>query len=98
METFIGTVSDIDSSQRRALEQLVGQHLHADQQVMIRVVDVSSEASPRARNEALAKAAEIAQRARANVAAQSIQEDAIDAVIDEAIRHVRQQKLNGECG
>jgi hypothetical protein len=95
METFIGSVSDIDSNHRIVLEQLVGQHLHADQQVMIRVVDVDFEASPKVRNEALARAAEIAQRGRANAAAQSAQGDTIDAVIDEAIQHVRQQKRNG---
>jgi hypothetical protein len=92
METFIATVGDIDSNQRLVLEQLVGQQLYAGQQVMIRVADVNLEATPQARNEALAKAAEIAQHARASVAAQAVQEDAIDAVIDEAIQHVRQQK------
>ena len=92
METFIATVSDIDSNQRLALEQLLGQQLCADQKLMIRVVDVSLEGTPQARNESLAKAAEIAERARANIAAQSVHDDMIGAMIDEAIQHVRQQK------
>jgi hypothetical protein len=95
METFIAAVSDIESNQRIVLEQLMGPRLQENQQVVIRVADVDLEVNSQARHEALAKAAEIARRGRANVAAQSVPEDEIDAVIDEAIQHVRQQKRNG---
>jgi hypothetical protein len=93
--TFIRNVNDIDAVKRRALEQLVGQHLRAEQQVVIRVVDVAEEPSQHARNEALAKAAEIARRGRAAVAAQGATELEVDEAIDEAIRHVREQKRKG---
>lgn len=93
--TFIRNVNDIDAVKRQALEQLVGQHLRADQQVVIRVVDGAEAPNPQARNEALAKAAEIARRGRAAVAAQGATELEVDEAIDEAIRHVREQKRKG---
>ena len=95
METFIQNVKDIDADKRQALEHVMGQHLDANQQVMIRVIDVGKESSPQARNEALARAAEIARRGRAIATAQGVTEIEVDAAIDEAIQHVRRQKRNG---
>lgn len=95
MVTFIQNVMDIDADKRQALEHVVGQHLRANQQVVIRVVDVGEEPSPHVRNEALAKAAEIARRGRAAAAVQGVSEIEVDEVIDEAIRHARQQERNG---
>ena len=53
------------------------------------------EPNPQARNEALARAAEIARRGRASAAAQGVSEIEVDAAIDEAIQYVRRQKRNG---
>ena len=57
------------------------QHLDANQQVVIRVINVSEEPTPQARNEALVKAAEIARRGRASAAAQGVTEIEVDAAI-----------------
>jgi hypothetical protein len=95
MVTFIQNVRDIDADKRQALEHVVGQHLRADQQVVIRVIDVGEEPSPQVRNEALARAAEIARRGRAGAVAQGATEIEVDEVIDEAIRNVRRQNHNG---
>lgn len=95
METFIQNVKDIDADKRQALEHLVGHHLDANQQVVIRVIDVGEEPTPQVRNEALARAAEIARRGRASAAAQGATEIEVDAAIDEAIQHTRRQKRNG---
>ena len=95
METFIQNVKDIDVDKRQALEHVMGQHLDANQQVVIRVIDVGKEPAPQARNEALARAAEIARRGRASAAAQGVTEIEVDAAIAEAIQYVRRQKRNG---
>lgn len=95
MECFIQNVNDIDADKLRSLEHVVGQHLHANQQVVIRVVDVGTEPSHETRNEALARAAEIARQGRANAAAQGASDEEVDAALDEAVRHVRQQQRSG---
>lgn len=95
METFIQNVKDIDADKRQALEHVMGQHLDANQQVAIRVIDFGKEPTGQARNEALARAAEIARRGRASAAAQGATENEVDAAIDEAIRHARRQQRNG---
>jgi hypothetical protein len=95
MEMFIQNVKDFDADKREALEHVVGRHLDANQQVVIRVIDVDEQPSQQARNEALARAAEIARRGRASAGAQGVTEDEVDAAIDEAIRQVRRQKRNG---
>jgi hypothetical protein len=95
METFIQNVKDIDADKRQALERVMGQRLDANQQVVIRVIDVNKEPALQARNEALARAAEIARRGRAIAAAQGVTEVEVDAAIDEAIQYARRQKRNG---
>ena len=95
MECFIQNVKDIAADKLRALEQVVGQPLHANQQVVIRVVDVGMEASDQTRKDALARAAAIARRGRANAAAQGVSDQEVEAAIDEAVRHVRRQQRNG---
>jgi hypothetical protein len=72
----------------------LGRRLDANQQVVIRVIDVGDEPAPQARSEALARAAEIARRGRASTAAQGATEIEVDAAIDEAIWHARRQKCN----
>jgi hypothetical protein len=94
MVTLIQNVKDFDADKRQALEKVVGQQLRASQQVVIRVIELGEEASPNLRNEALAKAAEIARRGRAAAAAQGVTENEVDEAIDEARRHIRQQKRN----
>ena len=95
MESFIQNVKDIDADRLRSLEHVVGQNLNGNQQVAIRVVDIGTEPSEHIRNEALARAAEIARQARANAAAQGVSEEEVEAAIEEAIRHARQRKRNG---
>ena len=95
MECFIQNVNDIDADKLRSLEHVVGQQLRANQQVVIRVVEVGTEKSDETRNQALGRAAEIARQGRANAAAQGVSDEEVDAALDEAIRHVRQQQRNG---
>ena len=42
METITYHVRDIESNERRILERLIGRQLHANQQIIIRVVTVGS--------------------------------------------------------
>jgi hypothetical protein len=95
MDAFIQNERGFDADNREALEHVVGHQLDADQHVVNRVIDAREEPSQTARNEALARAAGIARRGRANVAAHVVAEDEVDAAIDETIRHVRSQKRNG---
>jgi hypothetical protein len=87
-------VKDIDADKRHALEHIMGQHLDANQQVVIRVIDVGKEPTPPARNDSLARAAEIARRGRASAAAQGVTAIEVDEAIDEAIQNVRRQERN----
>ncbi len=43
METVIRNVRDIDSRERQALEQVLGQHLKDNQKIIIQVVTLQSE-------------------------------------------------------
>ncbi|HQU45974.1 MAG TPA: hypothetical protein PK867_24385 [Pirellulales bacterium] len=89
METAICNVRDIEASQRRWIEAVVGQPLHDHQQVIIQVVDVGLEPDRKLRASALAEAGEIARQGRANAAAHGVTEEEIDAAIEEAKRHTR---------
>ena len=95
METYIHNVRDIDADKLRSLEHVLGHDLDADQQVVIRVSNVVAEPDEETRSNALANAAEIARRGRANASAQGVSDEEANAAIEEAIRHVRQQKRNG---
>jgi hypothetical protein len=92
MVSIIQNVKDIDTDTRQALEHVVGQQLRTNQQVVIRVIDVDEQPSPRARSEALARAAEIARRGRAVAAALEASESEVDAAIEQALRQARRQK------
>jgi hypothetical protein len=53
VECFIQNVNDIDADKLRSLEHFVGQHLLANQQVVIRGVDVGTEKGDETRNQSL---------------------------------------------
>jgi hypothetical protein len=91
METAICNVRDIDAGQRQWIEAVVGGPLEDHQQVMIQVIDIGIEPRLELRVNALAEASGIARRGRENAAARSVTEDEVDAAIDEAMHHVRDQ-------
>ena len=92
MESIIRNVKDIDGDDRCGLENVVGKHLQDNQQVIIHVIDVGIEPDEETRRAGLKAAREVARQGRANAAAQGVTEEEAGQIIDEAIRHVRQQK------
>jgi len=92
MESIIRHVKDIGADERRYLEGALGRQLQENQQVIIRVIDLGVEPDEQTRRSALADAAAIAQKGRANAAAQGVTDEEVDAAIDEAIEHARRHK------
>ena len=92
METIIRNVKNINADERRFLESTLGKQLEANQQVIIRVIDVGIEPDRQTREGELSGAAEIGRRGRENAAAQGVTEEEVDAAIDDAISHARQAK------
>ena len=82
-------VKDLSSDQRLALESLLGRSLREDESVTIRPALVlkgapSGEARARIAREYLDNLDELARRV------EHVEEEEIDAIIDEAISHARQ--------
>lgn len=92
MESITRNVKDIEGDQRHWLESALGRELRDNQQVIIRVLEPGVEPSEAVRDQALGEACEIAKKGRENAAAQGVTEEEAGQIIDEAVRHVRQQK------
>lgn len=92
MESIIRNVKDIEADERQVYEHVLGQPLHDNQLVIVRVINPGVEPEPAVRDQALAEAAEIAREGRASAAAQGVSEEEAGQIIDEAIREVRSQK------
>lgn len=89
MESIVRSVREIEAAERQVYETVLGQHLEENQQIVIRVLTPGVVPPEKTRREALARADAIAGQGRANAAAQRMSDDELDAVIDEAITHVR---------
>ena len=92
METVVRNVKDIDANERRYLEGTLGRQLRENQRVVIRVIDLGVEPDAETRRAALGDASLIAQKAKANAAAQGVGEEEVDAALEQAIDHVRGHK------
>ena len=92
MESIIRNASDIQGDQRRWLESNLGKHLRDNQRVMIMVLNVGSEPDEQTRGEAREELRRIRAEVAANIQAQGILPEQVDAVVDEAIADVRRRK------
>lgn len=92
MESILRNVKDIAGDDRRSLEHVVGAHLRDHQQVLIHVLDIDVLPPDEARRAGIQEASAIAERGRAHAAAQGVSPEEADAVIDDAIRQVRQRR------
>jgi len=84
-------VSDIPDAKRALLEELIGRHLGADQQVLIMVVNPIAVPSDATRRQAAAGIRQIIAEARARADAQGITEEEADSAVEEAMAHVRRR-------
>ena len=92
MESFIRSVDEIDGELRRWFESGLGQRLRQNQRVMVTVLNVGVEPDEESRREALEELRRIRAEAAANIKAQGLSLEEVDALVDEAIAHVRRQK------
>ena len=92
MESFIRSVDEIEGAPRRWVESGLGQQLRQDQRVMVTVLNVGVAPDDEARREAREELRRIRAEAAANIKAQGVSPEEVDALVDEAIAHVRRQK------
>jgi fatty acid/phospholipid biosynthesis enzyme len=92
MELFIRSASEIEGDPRRWLESGLGQQLQQNQRVMVTVLNVGVEPDEETRREAREELRRIRAEAAANIKAQDVSPEEVDAVVDEAIAAVRRPK------
>ena len=92
MESIVRNVNEIEAAERQVYEQVLGQQLRDNQQVIIRVLTPGVMPDKPTRDAALQRAAEIARQGREHAASQGVSEEQIDAALDEALEHVRSRK------
>jgi hypothetical protein len=92
MQSIIRNVSDIVGDPRRWLESSLGQHLEDTQRVMIMVLNLGKEPDEKTRRQARETLQCIRAEAAANVRAQDLTPEDVDAIVDEAIADVRRRK------
>lgn len=92
MESIVRNVNEIEAAERQVYEQVLGQQLRDNQQVIIRVLTPGVVPDKEVRDAALTRASEIARQGRENAAAQGVTEEEVDAALDEAFEHVRSRK------
>jgi len=92
METFIRSVDEIDGDPLRWLESGLGHQLRQNQRVMVTVLNMGLEPNEETRRQAREELRRIRAEAAANIEAQDILPEELDAVVDEAIAHVRRRE------
>ena len=92
MESFIRSVDEIDGELRRWFKSGLGQRLRQNQRVMVTVLNVGVAPDDEARREAREELRRIRAEAAANIKAQGVPPEEVDAAVDEAIAHVRRHK------
>ncbi len=92
MHTFIRSANEIDGDPRRWLESGLGQRLEQNQRVMIALLNEDIEPDEDARREAREGLRSIRAEAAANIEAQGLSPDEVDAVVDEAIEDLRRRQ------
>ena len=92
MESFIRSANEIEGDLRQWVETGLGQQLRQNQRVMVTVLNVGIEPDEETRREAREELRGIRAEAAANIKAQGISLAEVDAVVDEALTHVRQRQ------
>ena len=92
MESFIRSANEIEGDLRQWVETGLGQQLRQDQRVMVTVLNVGVAPDDEARREAREELRRIRAEAAANIKAQGVPPEEVDAAVDEAIAHVRRHK------
>jgi fatty acid/phospholipid biosynthesis enzyme len=92
MESFIRRANEIEGDPRRWVEIGLGQQLRQDQRVMVTVLNVGVEPDEETRRQAREELRQIRAEAAANIEAQGVSSEEVDAVVDEAIARVRPRK------
>jgi hypothetical protein len=92
MESIVRNVNQIEVAERKVYEQVLGQQLRDNQQVIIRVLSPGVVPDEQVRSASLARAADIARMGREQAAAQGVSEEEVDAALDEATQHVRSRR------
>jgi hypothetical protein len=87
----VRSVKDIEGSEKRCLESMLGQKLRQDQQVFIMAFTPGAVPDEVAHRTALAEIHDLQAKAAAYANAHGITEDEIDAAVDEAMQHVRRR-------
>jgi hypothetical protein len=88
----VESVRNLQAGGKRWLEAILGQQLQESQQVFIMVLSPGTEPDEAARRQARAGLEAVFQKAEAYAGAHGIDEDEIDAAIQEAMQHVRPGK------
>jgi hypothetical protein len=89
MSTLIRNVRDLEASNRRSLESLLGQPLREDEQVIIRVIGVGKEPDADTTRTALQRVREISDDAARHRDSLGVSSEEADRMIDEAIKDLR---------
>ncbi len=92
MESFIRNVDEIEGDLRRWVESGLGQRLRQNQRVMVTVLNVGVEPDEETRRQALEELRGLRAEAAANIKAQGVSPEEVDALVDEAIAYVRRHK------
>jgi hypothetical protein len=92
MESFIRSADEIEGDLRRWVESALGQQLKRNQRVMVTVLDVGVEPDEETRRKAMEEFRRLSAEASANIKAQGISPEEVDALVDEAIAYVRRHK------
>ena len=92
MESFIRSANEIEGDLRQWVETGLGQQLRQNQRVMVTVLNVGIQPDEETRREAREELRGIRAEAAANIKAQGISLAEVDAVVDEALAHVRQRQ------
>ena len=91
MEAIIRTVKDIETDQRHWLEAAIGHQLQDDQQIMIRVLTPGVASDEKTRDAAFADLKKLSAQGAGQREALGVSEADADAVLDEAMHHVRRR-------
>ena len=92
METFIRIADEIKGDPRRWVESGLGHQLQQNQRVMVTVLNVGREPDEETRSEAREELRHIRVLAAANIKAQGVSPEDVDAIVDEAIAEVRRRR------
>ena len=92
MESIIQNVKDIEADKKQWLEGALQEHLIDEQRVLIMVLNPGVQADEAIRQKAMANLKQLSEQGAASRKQQGVSEEQADRILDEAIKHVRQQK------